>query len=439
MNMRPMAFGWVVFGLVGCIAREPVDGESGGRGLSVAVAALELEGVADACYTVRVHNQQGDPVIERTGVCADRFGDGVGGLSWVGPCDASTTGLPLGDTVNDNRVTLVLEDLFRGNGATNAVPRADYVNPCGEAGGNFDGFGPCVQDVACRPNADSPVSFDLTILRRANQGFFDVAVNFDDVFCSAKLDCIGDPPGLVFHPVSGERIASFVLGFACTSGSADGVAQPSWMYLSSPVLSCEGLAPMVLDLEAVSADGNQPGSGALVRWMHMTGQEQVGGGAFDKCYWNLAGGLDMVALAGKDCTLTARGTAASESWVGLGPPDGQVHPVIEWSVPVLVEGGLCSNHGLDEGGGVTTSYVGAATGTTLATPFDVSRRCGPEPEGPTGFQCGELSGPRLAPTSVDGEPGVEVRVGNETATFRLPEGEGWELEGCCLADCCQMR
>jgi hypothetical protein len=423
-----------VVALAACTSRGPLEEE---RGLVLSVGALELSGVADACYTVRVENQQGDLVAERTAVCADRYGDGVGGLSWVGPCDASTSGLPDGDTVNDNRVTLILEDLFRGDLGTNPVARDSYVNPCGVEGGNFDGFGPCQQSVECRENTDTPVRFDLTVLRRANQGFFDVAVNFDDVFCSAKLDCISDPPGLVFDPVSGERIASFVLGFACTSGSEGGTAQPSWMYLSNPVLSCEGLPPMTLELTSVTQDGNQAGVGAVVRWMHMTGEEAVGGGAFDKCYWNLAGGLDMGALAGKDCTLTAQGTAASVMWGDNRPPGNEVHPVIRWSVPVLVDGALCGNHGLDQGGGVATSYVGQATGSTLAEAFDARRRCGPEPEVPSGFACSDSS--RLVATTVDGEPGVEVRVGTQSATFRLPEGEGWQLEGCCMSDCCPVR
>lgn len=405
------------------------------RGLALSVAPLSLTGVANACYRVKVENQLGDLVAEVTGVCADRYGDGAGGLTWIGPCDASTTGLPEGDTVNDNRVTLALEDLFGGDG-TALIPRADYVNPCGVPGGNDDGFGPCVQTVACRENQDTPVRFDLTILRRANQGFFDIAVDFDDVFCSAKLDCIGDPPGLVFDPVSGERIASFVLGFACTSGSKGGAPEPTWMYLTSPVLTCNGLAPMTLPLDAVTRDGNQPGVGAVARWMHMTGKESLA--QYDKCYWNIAGGLDMVALAGRTCTLTATGTASSKKWDDNTPPAGEVHPVITWTVPVLTGGALCENHGLDDGGGVRTGYVGQAIGNTGAA-FTMRRACGPEvvePPAP-GFACGGADS-RLLPATLDGDvAGVEVRSGGLTASFPLPAG-GWALEGCCQSSCCQV-
>ena len=52
-----------------------------------------------------------------------RFGDGVGALSYVGPCDA--------DVARDNSVTLELLDLMRG--ATPAPINDDtYQNPCGE-------------------------------------------------------------------------------------------------------------------------------------------------------------------------------------------------------------------------------------------------------------------------------------------------------------------
>ena len=58
--------------------------------------------------------------------------------------------------------------------------------------------GPLVKTFPCTPNADTPVDFDVTVMRQANQGFFDVAVSFDAIFCAAKLDCCdvaGDPGG----------------------------------------------------------------------------------------------------------------------------------------------------------------------------------------------------------------------------------------------------
>ncbi len=60
-------------------------------------------------------------------------------------------------------------------------------------------------------------------MRDANQGFFDVAINFEDVFCSAKLDCTYDndgnvPINLLFDPVTGERRQTAVVALACTQG-----------------------------------------------------------------------------------------------------------------------------------------------------------------------------------------------------------------------------
>ena len=416
-----------------CSGTEPV--RPGGPSVAVSVAPLALPGVRNACYTVTVTNQLGLPVWTAQHLCADQYGDAGGGLAYVGPCDADATGLPPGDLVNDNTVTLVLEDLFATDGASpgNAIPHGDYTNPCGVVGTNWDGFGPCTRTAPCLENADAAVVFDLTIMRRAHQGFFDVAVNFDDVFCSAKLDCIGDPPGFVFDPGTMRRTASFVLGFACTSGtSAGGRAQPTWLYLSDVVLTCGGLTPMRLDLAAVTDDGNQgPVGPGVVQWMQFTGHETVGGDAFDKCYWNVAGGLDLAALTGRTCTLTATGAAASTLWPGDTPPADEVRPVITWNVPVLTAGALCDAHPLDgDSSGVRTGYLGDATTRPAPTvaPFVRHRRCG------TAVSCGDAT---FAPTTLaGGAAAVAVRIGNAEGTFTLPADDTFTVEGCCESDCC---
>jgi len=433
---------------LGACGARSVDGEGPARRLGVTIAPLSLTGIENACYTITVTNQQGDTVATQTGVCADQFGDGRGAVTWIGPCDADASGLPTGDTVNDNTVTLVLEGLYSADLAVpaNLVPEADYVNPCGVVGTNWDGFGPCQRSVACRENADVAVDFDLTVMRRARQGFFDIAVAFDDVFCSAKLDCVGDPPGLVFDPISGERVASFVLGFACTSGSgADGKPQPSYLYLSDVTLTCSGLAPITLSLAGVTRDGNQPSPGAgIVQWMQTSGDEAVGGTSFDKCYWNLAGGLDMNLLQGRTCTLTASGAAATTLWAGLTPPSDEVRPVIDWSVPVLTNGSLCTNHGLDqEGSGVRTGYVGDATRGTVTAPFAAHHRCGPavsdgDPE-PGTVRCGGDAVFKQATLDQGGQSraAVEVHLGAASGVFALPADDDYTVLGCCQSDCCQ--
>ncbi|MCC6621564.1 MAG: hypothetical protein IT385_09945 [Deltaproteobacteria bacterium] len=436
----------VIVGWAACSERGPATRAIDGPAVAIRVAPLDLVAAHNACYGITVTSQTGDVVWSESGVCADRFGVG-GGIAYVGPCDADMSDLPAGDLVNDNVVTLVLEAVYDapGTSAGDLIDEDDYTNPCGVAGTNWDGFGPCTKVVPCRANADVEVAFDLTIMRRAQQGFFDLAVTFDDIFCSAKLDCIGDPPGLVFDPESGERIASFVLGFACTSGTGPGGAQPTWLYMSDVTLTCEGLPPMTLELSAVTDDGNQGPAGAGVpQWMHMTGEEALGGDDYQKCYWNLAGGLDMTVLAGKDCTLTAAGTAADAAWPGNVPPAGEVRPAITWSVPVLVDGALCDNHALDAtGSGVRTRYVGdavASGGADAPPPFVRARRCGAPP---TEVTCQGASDVVMAPatTTVEGEdvPALAVTFGGSTTVFALPEDDAFTIEGCCQTDCCTIR
>jgi len=66
-----------------------------------------------------------------------------------------------------------------------------------EAGGlvaadSYKNPGRLSREIVCVANTDVAVTFDLTIVRDATQGFFDVAVTFRDIFCSAKKLC-GSP------------------------------------------------------------------------------------------------------------------------------------------------------------------------------------------------------------------------------------------------------
>ena len=59
-----------------------------GPGVAIGVAALSLQGVTGATWTVSVDNGLGDRVWSKT-LTSEQFGDGAGALSYVGPCDAS--------------------------------------------------------------------------------------------------------------------------------------------------------------------------------------------------------------------------------------------------------------------------------------------------------------------------------------------------------------
>jgi len=178
-----------------------------GTGIAFGVSPLTLDALVDACYSFSVENASDALVVGRgpnaaanfgavTGtaartICASQFGNSGGGdISYVAPCDASIS--PFDERIHtvtlwvDALCTAAVTDkaaapeLLGGPADAICPEMQDYVNPCGLAG--------CALDVTCVENADTPVTFNFTIMGQADQGFFDLAVNFDDVFCSAKLD-----------------------------------------------------------------------------------------------------------------------------------------------------------------------------------------------------------------------------------------------------------
>lgn len=212
----------VVTGIIAGALLGACASESGPTGPQVRIATAPLDGTSSAPfaaidsvdYGLTVYN--GDPEFDASGVAqgsadvvwtkgsvtSTDYGNGPGGaISYVGPCDASVTG--------NNFVALVLNKVFAGSPAVQlsdqfTIPSPlypDFQNPCPSTA-------PCVLDFACQENADVAVEFNLTIMRRAQQGFFDIAVNFEDVFCSAKFDSCyeGATTHLFFSPIAGLNI-----------------------------------------------------------------------------------------------------------------------------------------------------------------------------------------------------------------------------------------
>ena len=161
------------------------DAGSGPTGpqVKIDVAALSLPGIDEACFGITVFNGvPGDPgtdtVWSNGDVCSVQYGNGQGDITYIGPCDAGVT--------ENNYIQLVLNTLeVDGEELSETGSPADFVNPCADPGD-------CVLDFECLENADVLVEFNLTVMRNAQQGFFDIAVNFEDIFCSAKLDSCYD-------------------------------------------------------------------------------------------------------------------------------------------------------------------------------------------------------------------------------------------------------
>ncbi|MCA9514516.1 MAG: hypothetical protein KC635_06205 [Myxococcales bacterium] len=312
----------------------------GSPGVTVAIAPLTLDGVVDAEYRVRVA-AGGEVVWERV-LTSGAYGDGAGGVSYVGPCDASFA-------TNDVTVTL--------------LSLRDATGPL--AAGSWSPPPPATKAAPCSPSADTRVDFDLTVARAARQGFFDVAVELDDVFCSAKLDCgattaVADDLLLLQDPITGERATTAVLGFACTAGPESDAA--TTLYLDDVVIRCDGRPDTVVAVGAPGRVdlGTLPSAnpdGYLFDAVVYAGEQASGG----VVYWNVALGLDRAAFAASGaCSLSTVGTASSGPLEGGATPAGATWPVIVWDVPLSdASGRVCTEHEVgDPGGRVVIDYRG---------------------------------------------------------------------------------
>ncbi|TNF32061.1 MAG: hypothetical protein EP329_11280 [Deltaproteobacteria bacterium] len=317
-------------GLCAC-AGAPGD-VPGGR-LAIDVAPLSLTGLADATYTLRVVNGLDQEVWVKT-VTSTQHGDGAGAVSYVGPCDADPAAQP-------NRIELVVDGIADASGAL--TEGVDWANPAPTGA-------PLVLEATCDPDRDVAVDFDIAIARAARQGFFDVAVELVDVFCSAKLDCQNDSgqPLQLLHNADGQRDTTAVLALACTGGPGS----TTELYMSDIVVTCGGdtttidpaLGPGKLSVIPASGLPDTHIFDALVT----AGSELLG--TYDKKYWNVALGLADVT----GCTLSATATASDGALTDGATPVGTTWPVIHWAGDF----DACTRHGLDSGDGVvTTQYT----------------------------------------------------------------------------------
>lgn len=376
-TFRPFAALLMLYVGCGGGSGDPDSGE-----LGVAVSPVTLSDVDDACYRLAVNAGTLAQTVAGTaplvwseaGLCADRFGDGSGGLAYVGTCDASA---PI------NTVSLVLERLCSGGSCSPAlatdplaIGAGTYVNPCPASA-------PCRREAPCRPNVDSAVAFDLTIMRDAGQGFFDIAIGLDTVSCAAKLDCAdpvtGTPRALLFD--GEDRGPTAVLALVCSAGA--GADVDTVLSFEDIVITCSDGWRAIID-PSTGTGGNfyTPSRDADI--FQVATYE---GGEATLCnsepcnlrYWNVAIGVrwdDLIAHHG-DCRLTTRATVSDGPLVGGETPAGWVYPVLEFDVPLTgvapatgQRALLCRAHGLDEGGGVTTHYVGPAPEGPFCNDFD---------------------------------------------------------------------
>ncbi len=335
-----------------------------GPGVEIAVAPLTLPGIVDICYGLTVYN--GDPATLATpdtdddvdtvwaldGVCSTQYGNDDGGdITYIGTCDASA---------GNNYVSLVLETVevtapggsLAGNilddQDTEVDGNPDFQNPCtaGE---------PCILDFPCIENADTLVEFNLTVLRRAEQGFFDIAVNFEDVFCSAKVDCVdaNNDPITLLHDSDGNRGPTLVTAFACTAGPGASTT----LHLNNVVLDCADTANDFTIDPTVEGNAFIPAREdfALYQASVTAGAGQLidtaSGAPAGTAYWTVALGFDLTLL--DTCKVTTSFTASAGDNDTSWETTGTRYPEIQVDVDLGALAGelTCEGdnaHGLDD-------------------------------------------------------------------------------------------
>ena len=424
MTFRQFSLGAALvfgFGLAtACGRTDTADTGTAGRGkVSVHVSPLQLETVGGATYLIEVF--AGDPtsgaelVVTLADITSGQFGNNRGSISYVAPCDAS---------VPNNYVRLTLQELRTPDGSI--IAPETWQNPT-----------PVTRSAPCIENADTAVTFNLTIMRDAEQGFFDVAVHFSDIFCSAKFDCRaedGVSPVDFLHNAEDVRDTTMILGFACTSGEG----APTFLHMSDAYIECtnggQTTHHWISPAPPSGLEGNQ---GAVAPVFFQTalyfGDELLPG--VDKCYWNMALGLSDDAPA--NCVLKLVATASDSTWAtqtGASPAD-TMYPYIHYEIPFTdAEGALsCGKHAINDGSARVTTHYTTFAGTALPherqcgmpTTITQKNRCGGTVDG-----IGETEA-----AFVDTPTGVSVAFG-DAISKNYPMPSGLQLRSCCLNPCC---
>jgi len=374
---------------------------SDGPELAIDIAALSLDGVGDVVWDLQVvHDGAPTEVVWQRRISSSGYGDGAGSASYIGTCDAD-----FGD--NEVRVWVVgvYQAAVTSTGAFDSGDPTDVVGSVLEFQ-NPTTDGPLTRTVACTENTDVAVHFDVALMRPAQQGFFDIAVNFNNIFCSAKFDCcnaggdgVCDGGGTedieLLFDADGDRRRTFVLGLACTAGTATDVM--TTLYLDDIQIDCDVNSDGNTFLADVTLDPNPELPGNLCTAESMSGcaavteaanvdadtylfqaavyrglEELTSDGAeAHKLYWNVALGVED----GVDvCTIRTRASAddnvnLTDGFTGGTVAKGFVYPFIQFDVDVDQCGSEELTFGADAMVSVDYTDIGAATATDFAHGF----------------------------------------------------------------------
>ncbi len=413
-----LACAWMgALGLIGC-GEKPPDATRGPAGrFEIGVRPLSLENVSEVVYKLTVKNAAAAPnnVVWSKSVSSAQYGDGVGAITFVGACDGQS---------NPHTIEVVVQSMRDADGVT--IPPTKYANPA-------PANAPISLTRTCVANEDVQVVFNLAIMRAAEQGFFDIGINFADVFCSAKLDCVDS---LLHDPGLEMRGPTAVMGFACTAGRTEaGAPEETWLHFTDVMLTCDGKPPLYFGAGASRGQQGPLGAGpSFFQTAIYRGEEQLQG--YDKCYWNMAFGL-RAGPDHKNCRLKAQATASHMSFGATGSsPADSIWGYVDWDVPLTNGAGAiaCGTNPLNEPGSKVVTKYTPMTGYVFLHEW----KCGTGDPVTRSLSCaGEMDGGGLA-QFLPSPDGVSVNfAGTRSPTYKLPAGvfanNGAE---CCMNPCC---
>ncbi len=420
--------------LTACEARTSL--QSGGS-VELRVAALTLPAVANVCYDIAVSTQantvwaKGDPLNTRGGrnqrdraqsgipdgdsICSDTFGDGTGGdITYIGPCDSSAAAdTHAGTPGTQNDVTIRVDGLYDATG----VDIGAWRDPCGAAG--------CTISLTCEENEDALAEFNLTLMREANQGFFDIAIGLEDVFCSAKFDtCYDDDHHIeLLHGADDARDWTGVFAFACSAGA--GASATNLLY-GLVTVDCGDAGVFVLDPTADAGNASVSAGANTLHYGIYRGLEELdcgsGPGSCKKVYWNLALSIDDLVALNSTCTLSFSATVNDDNQgfsAGRPVATGLIYPYVDVRATLTTAGlppattgdANCQRHALDASDGVvSTAYKGTVRGV-------------PEPP----VMCSQYNGSVSATDATEGcavDSDTVPRIGTPVALSSVPSASG---------------
>lgn len=384
--MRPRPVVWCLLALAWGACTDSSDGSPASGGFDLHVAALRLPGIAVACYDIAVQNdvreyvwRQGDPEVTHANgdsatLCSDQFGNGTGGdIAYVGPCDAM-------DNNDDGKatgyVTIWIDGLYDASGKD----LADWVDPCPDG---------CTLSAECHENSDVAVTFNFTVMRQAHQGFFDLMVFLDDIFCAAKLDnCNSSGEFITMLHDGPVPMPTSVLAFACATGKS-GIQR---LYATDIAIQCDSDAGSTkLDISVPEGTHNLPGKVVFAYNVTRGVQTYICQAGDPDCtcdpvagdchqlFWNTMIGV-RPGDESKNCRVVASLTAAYgtnpflEGPLGFMSPPASTYPLVHVDAPITDADGqtLCTINPLNGNASkVVTIYTPVSdTGVAFCSSYD---------------------------------------------------------------------